>query len=59
MPTSLSDATGQTERALLGSVLLQNSLWPQTAELSTEHFSSTVTGRFSAEWLLCSRINSL
>ncbi len=41
MPTSLSDlgsAIGQTERALLGSVLLTNSLWPQTSALSVDDF---------------------
>jgi DnaB-like helicase N terminal domain/AAA domain len=34
-----ADAVAQTERALLGSVLLENSLWPQTAELSVSDFS--------------------
>ena len=33
-----ADATAQIERALLGSVLLENSLWPQTAELSADDF---------------------
>jgi hypothetical protein len=32
------DAVAQTERALLGSVLLENSLWPQTTELSANDF---------------------
>jgi hypothetical protein len=34
-----SDAVGQAERALLGSILLENSLWPETAVLSTGDFS--------------------
>lgn len=38
MPTSLSDAVAQTERALLGSVLLANDLWPQTDGLTVEDF---------------------
>src|SRR3974390_1696974 len=37
--TCPSDATAQTERSLLGSVLMDNSLWPQTAELSVQDFS--------------------
>jgi len=43
MPTSLSEGLGsaiaQTERDLLGSVLLTNSLWPQTGALSGDDFS--------------------
>jgi DnaB-like helicase N terminal domain/AAA domain/Homeodomain-like domain len=39
MPTSHSDAIQQTERALLGSILLTNSLWPQTNALSSDNFS--------------------
>jgi hypothetical protein len=39
MPTSLSDAIAQTERALLGSVLLDNSVWSQTNELTVQDFS--------------------
>jgi replicative DNA helicase len=39
MTTSLSDAIAQTERALLGSILLSNPLWPQTAAVSTNDFS--------------------
>lgn len=39
MPTSLSDAIAQTERALLGSVLLDNSVWSQADELSVQDFS--------------------
>src|SRR5215471_17010961 len=39
MTTSLSDAVQQTERALLGSILEQNSLWAQTDGLSVEDFS--------------------
>ena len=39
MTTSLSDAVQQTERALLGSLLLDNSLWPQTETLSVDDFS--------------------
>ena len=34
-----SDAVAQTERALLGSVLRDNSLWPQTADLGIHDFS--------------------
>lgn len=39
MTTSLSDVIQQTERALLGSLLLDNSLWPQTATLTVDDFS--------------------
>lgn len=39
MTTSLSDSAQQTERALLGSVLLDNSLWPKTESLSADDFS--------------------
>jgi hypothetical protein len=38
MTISLSDAVAQTERALLGSILLSNSLWPDTSALSIEDF---------------------
>jgi DnaB-like helicase N terminal domain/AAA domain len=34
-----SDAVAQTERALLGTVLFDNSVWPQAAELSIHDFS--------------------
>lgn len=34
-----SDAIAQTERALLGSVLLDNSVWSQTNELTVQDFS--------------------
>src|SRR5579862_4128596 len=34
-----SDAVAQTERALLGSVLLDNSVWSQTYELTVQDFS--------------------
>ncbi len=34
-----SDAIAQTERALLGSVLLDNSLWPHAADLGIHDFS--------------------
>jgi DnaB-like helicase N terminal domain/AAA domain len=39
MQTYLCDAIEQTERALLGSVLLDNSLWPQTEGVSADDFS--------------------
>jgi hypothetical protein len=39
MTTSLSDAVQQTERALLGSILLDGALWPQTETLSADDFS--------------------
>lgn len=39
MTTSLSNAVEQTERALLGSILLDNSLWPQTETITAEDFS--------------------
>ena len=39
MPTFLSDAVQQIERALLGSILLENSVWPQTEALTVEDFS--------------------
>ena len=39
MATSLSDAIVQTERALLGTVLLDDDVWPQTSELSIQDFS--------------------
>src|SRR5262245_20089822 len=38
MLTSPCDATEQTERALLGSVMLDNSLWPQTESVSADDF---------------------
>ena len=38
MKMSHSDGVAQTERALLGSILLINSLWPQTACLSVDDF---------------------
>ena len=38
MTTSLSDAVVQTERALLGSVLLDKSLWPQTGAVTVDDF---------------------
>lgn len=38
MTTFHADAVAQTERALLGSVLLENALWPQTAELTADDF---------------------
>ena len=38
MPIFLSDAAVQTEKALLGSVLLTNSLWPQTSRLAADDF---------------------
>src|SRR5690242_21253718 len=39
MTTSLSDAVHQIERALLGSILLDNSVWPQTETLTVDDFS--------------------
>jgi len=42
MRTSLSDGLAQTERALLGSVLLDNSLWPKAADLSVHDFSHDI-----------------
>jgi len=39
MNVSVRDAVQQTESALLGSLLLDNSLWPRTEVLSTEDFS--------------------
>jgi replicative DNA helicase len=39
MTTSLSDAVQQTERTLLGSILLENSLWPQSEALRADDFS--------------------
>jgi hypothetical protein len=39
MTTSLSDAVQQIERALLGSTLLDNSLWPEAEALSADDFS--------------------
>jgi hypothetical protein len=39
MMTSHFDAVAQTERALLGSILYDNSVWPQTSGLSLEDFS--------------------
>jgi hypothetical protein len=38
MPTSHSDLVTQTERALLGSILLSNDLWPRTDSLSADSF---------------------
>jgi replicative DNA helicase len=38
MPTSLSDAVHQTERALLGSILLDSSLWLQIDSLGAQDF---------------------
>src|SRR5437667_6152813 len=38
MTISLSDAAVQTEKALLGSVLLTNSLWSQTSTVAAEDF---------------------
>ncbi len=38
MMTSPSDAIAQTERALLGSILLTNLVWTETAGLSSEDF---------------------
>jgi replicative DNA helicase len=38
MTTSLSDAVQQTERALLGAVLQDNSLWPQTEAVTVDDF---------------------
>jgi hypothetical protein len=38
MTTFRADAVAQTERALLGSILLENALWPQTAELTADDF---------------------
>src|SRR2546422_11392238 len=38
MMTSHFDAIAQTERALLGSVVLSNSLWQQTSAVSVEDF---------------------
>jgi replicative DNA helicase len=38
MPTSRSKVVEQTERALLGSVLLDNSPWPQTNSVSADDF---------------------
>lgn len=47
-----SEAVAQTERALLGSVLLDNSLWPQTADLGIHDFSldthRSIYGRMAA-----------
>jgi DnaB-like helicase N terminal domain/AAA domain len=40
MTTSICDAVAQTERALLGSILFDNSVWPQTDALSAEDFAS-------------------
>ena len=40
MTTSLSDAVAQTERALLSSILLDNSLWSHTDALTVDDFSS-------------------
>jgi DnaB-like helicase N terminal domain/AAA domain len=39
MPTSLSDAVQKIERVLLGSILLENSVWPQAESLSADDFS--------------------
>jgi replicative DNA helicase len=39
MSTSHSDAVEHTERALLGVILEDNALWPQTSALSTDDFS--------------------
>lgn len=38
MTIFLSDAAVQTEKALLGSVLLTNSLWPQTSRVAADDF---------------------
>jgi hypothetical protein len=41
MQPELQDAIQQTERALLGSILLDNSLWPQTETLTADDFSDS------------------
>jgi replicative DNA helicase len=43
-----SDSGGRAERALLGSILTDNSVWPKTEGLSRDDFSSEHNGRIFA-----------